>query len=126
MDSLSFSRGVVRPGVTGEEHFLVSELWERSDRPDRPGEVHVDADLHGEAGPEPRAKLEQSSPGIKLVAGVTSGEPPAVLARRTLAGTQQGSPGAPGGGAGDTWHRGSRGSRHRGTLVLPDIVWLSG
>ena len=52
VDSLSFRRGVVRPGVTGEEHFLVSELWER------PGDVHVEADLHGEAGPEPSTKLE--------------------------------------------------------------------
>ena len=96
--------------MTGEENFLVSELRERS------GNVHVDADLHGEAGPEPRAKLEQSSPGIKLVTGVTPGEPPGVPGRRALAGTQEGSPGAPRGGAGDTWHRGEYRPSSQGEL----------
>ena len=83
--------------MAGQEDLLVGELGERQS----PART-----VHGEAGAEPGTELEESAPGIKLVAGVTPPQPPHTLlggGGRAL--TQQGSPGAPGGRAGDTWHR---------------------
>ena len=100
VNSLSFSRGVVRPGVTGQEDLLVCEPGQGPARP-----AQVAPGLHGEAGAEPGPELEESAPGIKLVAGITPGESSAVLARGGRALTQQGDPGAPGRGAGDTCSR---------------------
>ena len=54
LNSLSFSRGVVRPGVAGQENLLVTELGQGgSARP-----VDGEADLDREAGPQAGPKLE--------------------------------------------------------------------
>ena len=91
--------------MTGQEDLLVCEPGQGPARP-----AQVAPGLHGEAGAEPGPELEESAPGIKLVAGVTPPQPPhTLLGGRGRALTQQRGPGAPGGRAGDTWSRAVRG-----------------